>query len=192
MIRLCPCQVRSSYGESEMSGKSDRIYFDSCIFLAHLKNEQRSDPSDMAGVNDLVDKIDRGETHLATSVISLAEVLESSLSSDARDKFEDLWKRRNCHLVEVNRKIAEIAHNIRDYYRRQQQKDGLPTLSTPDAIHVATAISFDCERLYTFDRKDRPGKTRALIPLSPLVAGQYQLIIEKPTPAGGQLPLISR
>ena len=172
-----------------MSGKGDIVYFDSCIFIAHLKKEERQDPHDMAGVKDLISKIDRSEIQLATSVLTLSEVLESGVPPGTREDFKQLWGRQNCHLIEVNRDIAEIAHTIRDYY--QQQQDELPTLKTPDAIHLATAIFFGCEKFYTFDRNDQRGRNRALIPLSPLVAGRYQLTIEKPTPEGGQLPLLS-
>ena len=173
-----------------MSGKGDIVYFDACIFIAHLKKETRPDPYDMAGVKDLIGKIDRSEIHLATSVLSLSEVLESGVPTGTREDFKQLWGRHNCHLIEVNRDIAEIAHTIRDYY--QQQQDGLPTLKTPDALQLATAIFFGCEKFYTFDRNNQPRKNRALIPLSPLVAGQYPLAIEKPMPEGGQLPLVSR
>lgn len=172
-----------------MSGKSDIVYFDSCIFIAHLKKEKRPDPNDMAGVRDLIQKIDRSEIQLATSVLSLSEVLESGVPPGTREDFKQLWGRQNCHLVAVNRDIAEIAHTIRDYY--QQQQDELPTLTTPDALHVATAISFGCEKLYTFDRNDQKRRRRGLISLSPLIAGQYQLTIEKPEPEGGQPPLFS-
>ena len=179
--------MRISYRESAMSGNDDLVYFDSCIFIAHLKSENRHDPNDMAGVNELVDKIDRSEIQLVTSVLSFSEVLESGVPTNTREQFKLLWGRRNCHLVDVSREIAEIAHNIRDYYRRQQ--DGLPTLTTPDALHLATAISFGCARLYTFDQNDEPGRRRGLIPLSPTIAGQYTLTIKKPAPEGGQSPL---
>ena len=156
-----------------MSGKDECAYFDSCIFIAYLKNEQRPDPNDMAGVNDLIERIDRAEIQLATSVLSLSEVLERGVPLGTREDFTQLWGRQNCHLIEVNRDIAEIAHTIRDYY--QQQSDGWPTLTTPDALHVATAISFGCQTFYTFDQNSRKGRKRGLTTLSPLIAGQYQV-----------------
>ena len=36
----------------------------------------------------------------------------------------------------------------------------MPTLTTPDAIHVATAIYFGCEKLHTFDQNDQRISTK--------------------------------
>lgn len=171
-----------------MSGKKELVYWDACIFLAHLKDEKRADPLDMAGVREQMIRIDKAEIQLATSVITLTEVLESGVPTDTRNRLGLIFHRRNCHLVEVNMRIAEISHTIRDYYQVEKSKGGLlPTVTTPDAIHLATAIWFGCDRFYTFDEKDEPKKRRALIPLSPVIAGQYPLIVSKPIP--GQLPL---
>ena len=173
-----------------MNGKTETIYLDACIFLAHLKNETRQDPRDMAGVEELTQKIDRLEVNLVTSVITLSEVLESGVPVNARDTFLRLFQRRHCHLIDVTARIAEIAHNIRDYYRKQQAIDGLPTVATPDALHLATAIEVECDVFYTFDEKDDPKRKRGLIPLNPVVAGQYSLSIKKPAPTGAiDMPL---
>jgi hypothetical protein len=84
-------------------------------------------------------------------------------------------------MYDVNARIARIAHDIRDFYARRN--DGLPTLTTPDALHLATAIAYECAAFYTLDAKNRPDKNRSLLSLSGgLVAGRYRLEVAKPTP----------
>jgi hypothetical protein len=59
----------------------------------------------------------------------------------------------------------------------------LPTLGTPDALHLATAIWHGCDKLWTFDENDKKsGKSakRGLIPLTGTVGGKYPLCIELP------------
>ncbi|MGD0707406.1 MAG: PIN domain-containing protein [Anaerolineaceae bacterium] len=158
-----------------MSGKG-RIYWDSCIFIAHLGNETRQNPSDMYGVNELVSMFDMGQIDLVTSVITITEVLESSMGKSEYEKFRLLFSRKNCHLVEVNRGIAEISHEIRNYY----YQPGTPTLSTPDCLHLATAIWFDCCTFYTFDGES--GKS-GLLTLKAPIAGKYDLPIKIPAPS---------
>lgn len=170
-----------------MTGKP-LIYWDACIFLGYLQDEKRNDPMDMLGVQELVTRIDKDDLQLVTSVVTLCEVLESRLTVDQKSKFESLFRRRNFHLVDVHSRIARIAHDIRDYYQQMKVNDNLPTVGTPDALHLGTAIYMECTRFYTFDEKDEPRKRRAIIPLSPVVAEQYNLIIEKPTPT--QIPLL--
>lgn len=81
-----------------MTGKTETIYLDACIFLAQLKNETRQDPRDMAGIEELAQSIDRFEVNLVTSVITLSEVLEGGVPPAARDEFLKLFQRRHCQL----------------------------------------------------------------------------------------------
>ena len=165
------------------------IYWDSCIFLSYLKGENRPDPLDMLGVEELVQLIDDEDVDLVTSTISLTEVLASTLPPDAKGKFNSLFGRRNIHLVEVSKEIALIAHELRDYYKNVN--DGMPTITTPDAIHIATAIKMSCSKLYTFDENDKR-KNRALIPLAQPLIGKYQISILKPRASATQLVLFDK
>ena len=174
-----------------MSGKG-HVYLDTCIFISQFNGEIRDDPLERAGVEELERKISAEEIDIVTSVITFTEVLESGVLPEAREKLERMFWRPNCLYVGVDRQIAEIAHDIRDFYRKKQEIDGLPTVTTPDALHLATAIRRGCPTFYTFDKNDKQKKSRGLIPLGPMVADKYSLSIEKPTPEGGQLPLVPR
>jgi hypothetical protein len=83
-------------------------------------------------------------------------------------------------LVNLDVEVAEKAQNIRDYYSKT--KDAISaTITQPDAIHLASAISItNCECFYTFDGKDKRGKSRSLLPLNSTIAGKYYLKIAKP------------
>src|SRR5436853_6164062 len=100
-----------------MSGsKPELVYWDAGIFLAWMTDEQRADPADLEGIKEQVKLFSDGKLQLATSVITLTEILESQLPHGARETFEKLFQRRNCHLVNLDRNMASIAHNIRDFY----------------------------------------------------------------------------
>jgi predicted nucleic acid-binding protein len=167
-----------------MAGSRDRtIYWDTNIFLAWLKGEANT-PEEIAGMREHRDLVVRREARLATSIITVTEILQSTLKVAARDKLLALTGHRNFRYVEVNPGVAWLAHEIRDYYYRLD--DGLPTVSAPDAFHLASAIvTPGCRELYTFDGKN--GKltddsgNRTLIPLSGTVAGKYPLTIAVPS-----------
>jgi predicted nucleic acid-binding protein len=170
-----------------MSGSSSSlVYWDTGIFIAMLMREEREDPADLDGIREQVAQFDKRKLQIATSVITLTEILRGYLPAVARDTLDAFFKREDCHLVDVDRHIAYIAQEIRDYYAGRN--DGLPTLTTPDALHVATAIASDCDKLYTFDgdahrRPDKPKEGRPLLSLTSPIAGRYPLIIKKPRPA---------
>ena len=84
----------------------------------------------------------------------------------------------------MDRRIAEISHEIRNFYQIQKQIDGIKTIAVPDAIHLATAISLNCTCFYTFDGDggQKLGEPRALLLLGNKIADKYNLRIEKPMP----------
>jgi len=53
-------------------------------------------------------------------------------------------------------------------------------VTTPDSIHLATAIIWKVECFYTFDGKDKAKKARALLPLNGNVAGRSLAILSAP------------
>jgi predicted nucleic acid-binding protein len=158
-----------------MSGSKDNIYWDSCIFIAYLKNEIRQDPNDLAGINELFTLFDMGQLDIWTSTITIVEILETSITQEIYNKFQSFFSKRNFHPVDVTRRIAEISAEIRSHYYQA----GLSTISTPDCIHIATAIYSKCGILYTFDGGGtRPG----ILTLTNPIAGHYPLRIQKPIP----------
>lgn len=179
-----------------MSGRKKLpvIYWDSCIFITWLTNEVREDPADLDGARDHVERLERGELRIATSTITLAEVLNLGLSADQESSFKSLWTRDDYQLEDVTSRVALRAREIRRAY--SGLPDGLGTVSTPDAIHLASATLAHCSEFYTFDgdgpkRRKASGDppSRPLIPLSGKLAGRWELKICKPFVQQARLPV---
>lgn len=163
------------------------VYWDTSVFLAWIKDEKRPN-GEMDGVNYYAEKIAKNEIVLLTSTLINVEILESTLSDEAKYRFHNLFMRRNCIQADPDVRIMQLASKIRDYYQNQKSIDGNKTLSTPDSIHIATAIQYNVAELHTFDEnEDSSRRWRALIPLNGMVAGEYSLKICKP--ATPPLPL---
>ena len=166
-----------------MGGKNI-VYWDTCIFIAHITNEQRDDPMDQLGVVEFANLFDMGQVDLVTSTITLTEFLETSVPAEDYKLFLQLFSRKNLQLTDVSRDIAELAGEIRSYYRSNINNS---TISTPDCIHIATAIQMKCDVLQTFDGSgNRPG----ILDLTSPIAEKYNLRIEKPKPSESNPQLI--
>jgi predicted nucleic acid-binding protein len=161
-----------------MAGASPLYYWDTCLFLAWLNDEQRK-TGEMDGVREIVARHKRREVRLCTSVITSVEVLESKIPAGLAPLFLDLMKRIT--RIATDPKVAAIAHGLRDHYA----KAGGKMLTTPDAIHLATAILFRVDEFHTFDN-DGSAKTLGLLPLSGNVGG-HRLTICKPEAKSPQL-----
>lgn len=155
-----------------MTGK-DIIYWDTCIFIHLLKGDAHNH-GDAEGIRDSVQRFENGEIILATSSITLTEVLQATFKSE-RDElvFEQLTRHPRFMMISVTPEIAKAAGKLRS---RKSSDD--KSLSTPDAIHLATALHSKARFLYTSDA-GKTGKSLGLIP-----ATQFNLSITicKPVP----------
>lgn len=159
-----------------MAGADPVYYWDTCLFLAWLKDEER--PSgEMDGIREVIERSKRREVKIVTSVLTAVEVLQSSLPVGIPKLLEGLTKR--IIRAGMDSKVASLAHDIRDHYMVRKEEFGGKTLSTPDAIHLATAILYRVDEFHTFDGGGSNSKTLGLIPLSGNVGG-HRLIICKP------------
>ncbi|MGA0563325.1 type II toxin-antitoxin system VapC family toxin [Ancylobacter sp. VNQ12] len=170
-----------------MSGTKPVIYLDSCIFISMLTGEQRGG-SDSEIVAGLAVEIERKELIPVTSGITRVEVLECNLTKQQQEVLSRLLRPPKVQIKDVITPILDIAKNIREFYQelRASGETNLPTVETADAIHIATAIYFRCDALYTFDEVDRPNggrPKRGMIPLSGTIADQYHMTICKPSVA---------
>jgi len=122
-----------------MAGTEPTYYWDSCLFLAWIKDEERKS-GDMAGVREVIERVKRRDAKIVTSVLTLTEVLDSKLPAGMKTLIDGLLKRVNRVGMEI--KIARMAHDLRDYYVQRSAEFGGKTLAVPDAIHLATAILY--------------------------------------------------
>lgn len=130
----------------------------------------------MEGVADVVRDVDNGEAVLMSSVMTRTEVLDCRLSEEARRLFDRALQRQHVQLIAQDIRVAQLSHEIRNYHQERGAK-----LSSPDAIHLATAILYQADEFHTFDGSGPSAKKSTLIPLSGLVAGQYRLTIKVPS-----------
>ena len=96
-------------------------------------------------VHAIFDRADRGEIQIITSVITLLEVLVLPIEAGQRELQEQyramLLDTLHVVAVPVSAVIAEQAAILRAAYR----------LRTPDALHIATALSLGCDAFVTND-----------------------------------------
>ena len=175
--------------------RRDAIYWDTCIWIAWFSEEVRPQPSDMEGVQEDVERFERGEVFIATSPIILPEILniQGKMTLAQRDRFQRFFNRSDVIKVAADIGVCRLAQEIRDYYYGQRQLDSLPAPDIGDALHLASAIQYQCLALHTFDENDRrtPSKAqRGLIGMSGNVAGKYALTIRKPQVTQQQLQLV--
>jgi predicted nucleic acid-binding protein len=157
------------------------VYWDSCMYIHWLSGNPPADPAEDAGLREQIRRFRMKEIILCASVVTSVEVLASSLPEERAREFRRLREMRDdfAH-VAVDPGIADLAHEIRDYYQALKSTNDGKTLSTPDAIHLATAINERVDVMYTFDRKQK--RFLGLVPLSGHVARTYPLKIERPAP----------
>jgi len=149
-----------------MPGARPIFYWDTCLFLAWIKDEERP-TGEMAGVREIIDRVKRRGAVLVTSVLTSTEVLQSKLPAGVDNLFSGLMRRIEQKSIDI--KIAKLAHDLRDYYAQHADEFENKTLSTPDAIHLATAIIYRVNEFHTFDAKNGRNSL-GLLPLIPIPA----------------------
>jgi predicted nucleic acid-binding protein len=114
-------------------------------------------------VREVIQRAKRREVRLITSVLTSVEVLAAKLPVGLETLFYGLMKRLN--RVGMDSKCAGLAHDLRNYYVSKASEYGGKTVSTPDAIHLATAVHYRADEFHTFDH-DGGSKSLGLLPLS--------------------------
>jgi predicted nucleic acid-binding protein len=156
-------------------GRKLTLYWDACIFL-HWLSDPVKDKSVVDGIEDVVKMSERGDATIFTSVITRIEVLRGKMADDVADKFTALFPRA-VEWVNVDPRIAQMAHDIRDFYHAPDKRD----MGLPDCIHLATAIIWEADEMHTLDGSSHKLRRHDLIPLSGnVLGGRYKLKIIKP------------
>lgn len=164
----------------------DIYYWDACIFLAWLRNEERKD-GEMASVKAYVRKLKAKQIKVMTSAITYTEVTATKLPVGVDQQFFDLMRSTNVYPVGADVRVAKLARDLRDYYFSKPDIYNGKTLCTPDAIHLATAILYKAKEFHTFDGSNKNGSL-GLLKLSGDVGG-HNLIVCKPQSNQGELDL---
>lgn len=160
-----------------MGAGKHKFCWDACVYISLLTSEGRT-PEEMKGLYQVETDFNEGRVVVFTSAISLIEVLECKVKPEQAEKFKNFLKRPDAPLMQVDHKIIELAHKIRNWYRVNQNIE----IVVPDAIHLATAIHYDATAFHTFDGCSKRKREGDLLRLTKPIAGEYDLEIMTPQP----------
>lgn len=132
-----------------MATGKPRIYWDTSVFLSWINGESRPQES-LLGMEKWVGEASVGNVILVTSVITETEIYEAALTEAKMLKVQQVLRNPNvCFRANVDPRIAREAGNLREFCKNLDGR----RLSTPDSIHIATAIVWKCAEMHTFDDK---------------------------------------
>ena len=172
-------------------------YWDACLFYEVLGDEPVS-PQKRAAIEEILGENKRTENVIFTSVVTHLEVLPRKLSAKDADDEADylaLFDGKRFVEQEISRNILMRAREIRDFYYRPADANGLGAkmMDAADAVHLATASIYSADEFHTRDDDTKGSK----VPLVSLyswsgvdkLCGKYPLKIVSPENAQGILSL---
>ena len=119
-----------------------RRYWDSDAFIGWLAEE----PDKVDECRPVIQAADEGKTELVTSALTLAEVLwlrgKPPIPPEDAETVQRFFEHEYIAVVDVDRTLAEEA-------RKLVWGHGI---APKDAIHVATAVDSEVDRMETFDK----------------------------------------
>lgn len=143
-----------------------KYYWDSWAFIRWLKGS--GSPNEIEGLSNIVKAVEEARATLFTSALTTNEVLDGQMTEKQKESFKKLFQQKNVVVVDITNRVLEKSKSIREWNGK---------ISTPDAIHLATAILYEADEFDTNDgggKRKRPGD---LIPLSGKVAGHALKIV---------------
>lgn len=140
---------------ADLPPKLENLYLDASVFLAHIKEEK----NECAGgktrfeiTTNIFEDAQKKKFQLFTSTVTLAEVRRlkgsgKTLTGDELEKinshFTEFLEHEWLYLIEVDRAIGEKAQQLGAQYG----------IFPMDAIHVASALSWDCGVFMVWDKE---------------------------------------
>lgn len=135
-----------------MTSKVPRIYWDACSFISCIEQT----PGRGSLLAEIAAAAESGRLIFVASTILLAEVVKlndaSASGENQADRIRDFFDNDYIVMKDVTREIALAAADVQRKY----------PLKPNDAIHVATALRWECECLQTYDGENR-NKIKKLI-----------------------------
>ena len=119
-------------------------YWDSCVFLAYLKEE----PERIVQCDAILKAAQEGKTVIITSSVTSFEVLwldeDQRYGENSKQKIRDLFEYSFIKIADLTRSVADRARELKWEYRDIQIKD---------AGHLATVIDSRVSLFETYDHK---------------------------------------
>ena len=153
-------------GKSKGKPRHLRVYWDTSVILAWIKDETRKSPQ-MEGLYTVAEKIINNLMTMFTCVTAYGEIFEGDLTDDQRDKLRALFDRSNTDVVSIDGPVGRRIAEVRKFYKAQSKSDGKPEVCYADAEHLAAATVYKADEFHTFDRDDKGG-CRGLLSLDPI------------------------
>lgn len=146
-----------------------RVYLDANVLIAYLADE----PGRADVIQAVLHDARNGRTALFTSVLSIAEVAYISAHhsdapashADARGvddeaAIDELWYPASpIGLLDVSVMVAREARKI----IRQAKSSGMRGIRSADAIHLASATVYRCDRFFTYENEASRAQWQNLI-----------------------------
>lgn len=158
-----------------MSGKTMAVYWDSSAFLALLKQERSHGDGVYDALLSQAGAFDRNQIVLATSTVGITEVLSANLSDDARERLEAMIRRSNFQTISLTDGVARQAARLRRHcFGKEKNGVGEPyMLTTPDSIHIVSAMLIKADVLVTLDSDNKSVQTNRKEMAMTKVASHY-------------------
>jgi hypothetical protein len=90
-----------------MAGKNDTVAWDTCIFLAWLKNERRA-TGEMEGVAQSVTEIENNRINVIGSSLIYGEIYEARFNDDQKKQFSDFTQRSNVDILPADDTVMRL------------------------------------------------------------------------------------
>jgi len=127
----------------------NKPYIESSVFIALIANEVTEGIERGRISKEVLSYAENGDYTVYTSALTIAEVYKqkgniiSTLTNDQSDRILEYFEHEYIKVIDIDRRVAEEAHKL-------SKRLGL----TPnDAIHLASAIKAQCDKLLTWDIK---------------------------------------
>ncbi|MNS34787.1 tRNA(fMet)-specific endonuclease VapC [compost metagenome] len=130
--------------------KVERFYWDACAWLG-LLNEEASKHREL---RIIWDRARRGECTIWTSTLSMVEVFKKRcekgdpkpLSEENDIAINDLFLEPHVVLINLTPRISTRARKLLRQHPQLKK--------APDAVHLASALDANCDRMHTYDGDD--------------------------------------
>jgi len=163
------------------------FYWDACIYLAWIKNEEAIYGKErMDAIHKILKDNFEKNAVIITSTLTIVEVLSADLTSDQEELFHKSFRPSDHIRYDLD---PPIALKARDFRRRCLDHPSGKKLATPDAIHLATAAICSADEFLTFDKGGSDKKYLGLLGLSKDERVDELLIAEPTLPPDTQVTL---
>ena len=130
-----------------MADTTKRVYWDACAWIGFINAEKEK----ITALRTVWENAKRGKYEIWTSTFSYLEVMHGINKAGqpySPEEYDvvlyELFEQPHVERVQVDVEVAKLARSVKRKYH--------PTLaSRADAIHLATALYWNCEELHTYD-----------------------------------------